>query len=224
MEITITLAIVVVTVLISIRGFGQQKVIDDLIFYPPAIDSNKQYFRFISHGFIHADVMHLAFNMFALYSFGGAVEDIFALDCLFGGMGKLFFIILYFSSLVMASLPDYFKYRESYHFRSLGASGAVSAVIFASIVLLPQIPIRIFFIPVNIPGYIFGLIYLALSAYLDKKGGGNINHGAHLWGALYGIAFTVICVMMFGNLDLKENILRQIQSMDEILPFICKSE
>ena len=224
MEITITLAIVVVTVLISIRGFGQQKVIDDLIFYPPVIDSQKQYFRFISHGFIHADVMHLAFNMFALYSFGAAVEDIFNLDCLFGSMGKLFFILLYFSSLVMASLPDYFKYKESYHFRSLGASGAVSAVIFSSIVLLPQIPIRIFFIPVDIPGYIFGLIYLALSAYLDKKGGGNINHGAHFWGALYGVAFTIFCVMMFGHIDLYENFTRQIQSMGNILPFECDLE
>ena len=123
---------------------------------------------------------------------------------------------------VMASLPDYFKYRESYHFRSLGASGAVSAVIFSSIVLLPQIPIRIFFIPIDIPGYIFGLIYLAISAYLDKKGGGNINHGAHLWGALYGLAFTVFCVMMFGHLDVKENFLRQIQSMGTILPFECE--
>jgi membrane associated rhomboid family serine protease len=221
LDLTITLAIVVVTVLISITGFSQQKVIDDLIFYPPAIVAQNQYFRFISHGFIHADVMHLAFNMFALYSFGNAVEDIFNLQCLFGSMGKLFFIILYFSSLVMASLPDYFKYRDSYHFRSLGASGAVSAVIFSSIILLPQIPIRLFFIPVDIPGYIFGLIYLAFSAYLDKKGGGNINHGAHLWGALYGLAFTIFFVMMFGKIDLWENFMRQIQSMGTILPFEC---
>jgi membrane associated rhomboid family serine protease len=224
LSLTITLAIVVVTVLISIRGFGSQQVLDDLIFYPPSIDKRKQYFRFISHGFIHADFMHLAFNMFAFYSFGQAVEEIFGLQCLFGSMGKLFYIILYFSSLVMASLPDYFKYRESYHFRSLGASGAVSAVIFSSIVLLPQIPIRIFFIPIDIPGYIFGLIYLALSAYLDKKGGGNINHGAHLWGALYGVAFTIFFVMMFAKLDVYENFMRQIQSMGTILPFECDLE
>jgi membrane associated rhomboid family serine protease len=224
LELTITLAIVVVTVLVSLRGFGQQQVIDDLIFYPPAISSRRQYFRFISHGFIHADFMHLAFNMFALYSFGQAVEEIFSLQCLFGGLGKLFYILLYFSSLVMASLPDYFKYKESYHFRSLGASGAVSAVIFSSIVLLPQIPIRIFFIPVDIPGYIFGLIYLALSAYLDKKGGGNINHGAHLWGALYGVAFTIVFVLIFAKLDVYENFMRQLQSMGEILPFECELE
>ena len=224
MTLTITLVIVIVTVLVSIRGLSQQQVINDLIFYPPAISSRRQYYRFISHGFIHADFMHLGFNMFAFYSFGQAVEEIFSLQCLFGGMGKLFFLLLYFSSLVMASLPDFFKYRDSYHFRSLGASGAVSAVIFSSIVLLPQIPIRILFIPVDIPGYIFGLIYLILSAYLDKKGGGNINHGAHLWGALYGVAFTVFCCLMFSNLDVYENFMKQIQSMGTILPFECDFE
>jgi membrane associated rhomboid family serine protease len=220
-DITITLAIVVVTVLISIRGFSHQQVIDDLIFYPPAIDSRKQYFRFISHGFIHADFIHLAFNMFAFYSFGQAVEEIFGLQCLFGGMGKLFFILLYFSSLVMASLPDFFKYRESYHFRSLGASGAVSAIVFSSIVLLPQIPIRILFIPIDIPGYIFGLIFLLFSAYLDKKGGGNINHGAHFWGAAYGVVFTIVFCILFSNLDVYENFIRQFRSMGTILPFEC---
>jgi membrane associated rhomboid family serine protease len=221
LSLTITLGIVIVTVLISIRGFSHKQVIDDLIFYPPAIAERNQYFRFISHGFIHADVMHLAFNMFAFYSFGEAVEDIFSLQCLFGTMGKLFFVLLYFSSLIMASIPDFFKYKESYHFKSLGASGAVSAVIFSSIVLLPQIPIRLFFIPVDIPGYIFGLIYLGLSAYLDKKGGGNVNHGAHLWGALYGVAFTVFCVMLFSKLDIYQNFMKQLQSMGTILPFEC---
>ncbi len=224
MTLTITLAIVIVTVLLSIRGFSQQQVIDDLIFYPPAIDKRNQYYRFISHGFIHADFIHLAFNMFAFYSFGRAVEEIFSLECLFGGMGKFFFLILYFSSLVMASLPDFFKFKESYHFRSLGASGAVSAVVFASIVLLPQIPIRIFFIPIDIPGYIFGLIYLALSAYLDKKGGGNVNHGAHFWGAAYGVAFTIVFCMAFANLDVFENFVRQFKSMGTILPFECEFE
>jgi membrane associated rhomboid family serine protease len=219
---TITLVIVIITVLVSIRGFSQQQVIDDLIFYPPAVASRNQFYRFISHGFIHADFIHLAFNMFAFYSFGQAVEQIFGLQCLFGGWGKFIFLLLYFSSLVMASLPDYFKYKDSYHFRSLGASGAVSAVVFASIVLLPQIPIRIFFIPVDIPGYIFGLIYLLMSAYLDKKGGGNINHGAHFWGAAYGVAFTIVFCYAFSNLNVYENFIRQFQSMGTILPFECE--
>src|SRR4030095_2607380 len=99
-----------------------------------------------------------------------------------------------FAVLIIASLPDYFRYRNSYHFRSLGASGAVSAVIFAAIALLPQMPINFLFIPIDIPGFIFGIIYLVASAYLDKRGGGNINHSAHLFGALFGIIFVFVCV------------------------------
>ena len=176
MELSITVIIVIVTAFVSIGGLSNQKVIDDLIFYPPAIRRG-QYYRFITHGFIHADLFHLIFNMIALYSFGDSVEKaLFSHPCVFGANGKWFFLLLYFAGLIIASLPDYFRFRNSYHFRSLGASGAVSAVIFAAITLLPQLPINFLFIPIDIPGFIFAIIYLFASAYLDKRGGGKILH------------------------------------------------
>ncbi len=195
---------------------------DDLIFYAPAIAQRKQYYRFLSHGFIHADIIHLAFNMIALYSFGEAVEKmLYSHDCLFGSKGKLFYIILYVGGLIIASIPDYLRHKNNYNFRSLGASGAVSGVVFAAIALLPQLPIRFFFIPIDIPGYVFALLYLVISAYLDKRGGGNINHSAHFWGAAFGFIFTFVFGYLFGNIDMIENFLRQIQSFGKLLPFQC---
>lgn len=219
---TITIAIIIFTCLLSISALNNAKLMDDLIFYAPAIDRNKQYYRFLSHGFLHADFLHLAFNMFALYSFGQAVETmLYSHECVFENKGKLFYILLYVGGLVVASIPDYLRHRNNYNYRSLGASGAVSGVIFAAIALLPQLPIRFFFIPIDIPGYIFGLLYLIVSAYLDKRGGGNINHSAHFWGAAYGLIFTFVCGQLFGNMNMIENFTRQIQSFGRLLPFQC---
>jgi len=216
----ITLVLVIITCLVSIPAFNQQKMIDDLIFYPPSI-KRKQYYRFITHGFIHADAFHLAFNMLALYSFGQNLEKVFSFPCVFGGLGKLFFLLLYLSGLIVASIPDYLKYRDSFHFRSLGASGAVSAVIFSMIIFFPQSKVSLFFLP-GIPGYIFAIIYLALSVYLDKRGGGNINHSAHFWGAAYGIVFTLVfCSLFATGFDVYDNFMTQIKSSTDDLVLIC---
>jgi membrane associated rhomboid family serine protease len=221
-EFSITLVIVIVTSLISVTGFAQQKIVDDLIFYPPAINQRHQYYRFITHGLIHADLIHLAFNMLALYSFGVAIEKVFSLDCIFGEKGKLFYLLLYFLGMIMASLPDYFKYRESYHFKSLGASGAVSAVIFSTIVFFPQNPIGLFFVPVQIPGFVFAILYLAISVYLDRRGGGRVNHSAHFWGAAFGIAFTLVFCQVFSNgFNVYDNFMQQFHSMNRVLPIQC---
>lgn len=218
--LSITLVIVIITCLISIGGFSNGKTIDDLIFAPPAIAHRRQWYRFITHGLIHADAFHLIFNMLALYSFGELLETrIFSSSCVFGPMGKLFFLLLYIGGLIVASLPDFFKYRNNYQFRSLGASGAVSAVVFASILLLPKAGIGFMLIPgISIPGYIFGPLYLAVSAYLDKRGGGNVNHGAHFWGAVFGLIFTFIAVRVFGNLDIIENFKEQLSAPNPFIP------
>jgi membrane associated rhomboid family serine protease len=221
MEITVSLILVLVNCAVSIPAFNNNKLMNDLIFYPPAIANNKQYYRFITHGFLHADLAHLAFNMIALYSFGGAVEQIFSLDCLFGSMGKVYYLLMYMVALVVATLPTYQKNKNNYQYRSLGASGAVSAVVFAGITLLPQLPINFMFIPINIPGYIFGIVYLGVSAYLDRKGSGNVNHSAHLWGAAFGVVFTIIMCLALAKLNLLENFLRQIQAGGRLLPFEC---
>jgi Uncharacterized membrane protein (homolog of Drosophila rhomboid) len=207
MDITITLVIVVLTVVVSLMGFNNSKIIDNLIFYGPAIAQRNQYYRFITCGLIHADFMHLAFNMLALYSFGVILErQFFASPQIFGREAGVYYLMLYVGGLIVSSMPDYFKHRDNYYFRSLGASGAVSAVIFSCIVLYPRLPISFFFLP-GIPGWLFGLLYMIISAYLNKQGGGNINHGAHLWGAVYGMVFTVLFVSLKGNINVWENFL-----------------
>jgi membrane associated rhomboid family serine protease len=166
------------------------------------IDSRKQYYRFITNGFVHGDLIHLAFNMLALFSFGEYVEGyLYTKPTLFGTKAKMVFLGLYVLGLIVSVIPDYFQYRNNYSYRALGASGAVSAVIFSFIMLDPAQKISVFFIP-NIPGYIFGVIFLALSAFLAKRGGGNIGHRAHFSGAVFGILYTVIMAKLIANTDI----------------------
>lgn len=190
MVLSITLIIVIITAIVSISGFSNQKVIDDLIFYPPAITRHKQWYRFFTCGLIHADVAHLAFNMISLYLFGEFVEKAFL--SVYGDQGKLIYLIMYVLALFVCLLPTFAKHRNDYYYRSLGASGAVSAVIFAGLLLEPRNRVGFFFIPPIIPGYVFGPLYLILSTWLEKRGGDNVNHSAHIWGALFGIAFVVV--------------------------------
>lgn len=188
--LTITLILLLLTCVISFTAFSNEKIINDMIFYPTAVTNHNQWYRFITCGFIHADFMHLAFNMYTFYLFGDMVERAFA--AIYGEMGKALYIVMYISALVVCLLPTYFKHRNDYYYRSLGASGAVSAVIFIGIFLNPTMGMGIFPIPFHIPAFIFGPLYLGISAYLAKKGHGNINHSAHIWGAVYGIVFLVV--------------------------------
>lgn len=208
--ITITLAIVALTCIISFTAFSNEKITNDLIFYPPAITNHNQWYRFISCGFIHADIMHLAFNMYSFYLFGDMVERAF--EAIFGSMGKALYIILYIVALVVCLLPTYFQNKNNYHYRSLGASGAVSAVIFAGIFLNPTMGMGIFPIPFHIPGFIFGPLYLLLSAYMAKKGHGNINHSAHIWGAVFGIVFLIICCQFLSAYRPLEAFIQQVSN------------
>ena len=188
--LSVTIIILLLTCVISFTAFSNEKVVNDLIFYPPAISNRNQWYRFITCGFIHADFMHLAFNMYTFYLFGDMVEQAFTM--VYGGSGRLLFAVLYLTALVTCLLPTYFAHRNNYHYRSLGASGAVSAVVFTGIFLYPSMGMGIFPIPFHIPAFIFGPLYLVVSAYLAKRGEGAINHSAHIWGALYGIVFLII--------------------------------
>ena len=189
MKFTITLIIIIVTCLVSFGGFSNQKIIDDLIFYPPAITQQNQWYRFFTCGLIHADIGHLAFNMISLYMFGGFVEQGFS--SLFEDKGKAFYLVLYLAALLVCLLPTFAKHKQDHYYRSLGASGAVSAVIFAGILLEPRTKIGFFFIPPIIKGYVFGPLYLIASSYMGKKGRDNINHSAHFWGAIFGVVFVI---------------------------------
>ena len=190
-QLTITLIIIIITAIISFTAFSNQKIIDDLIFYPPAITRQNQWYRFFTCGLIHADITHLLFNMFSLYMFGEFVERSFSSPILFAEKGKLLYIIMYFLALFVCLIPTFIKHKNDYYYRSLGASGAVSAVVFAGILLDPTAKLGFFFIPPIIPGYIFGPLYLILSTVLEKRSQDNVNHSAHIWGAIFGIIFVV---------------------------------
>lgn len=158
------------------------------IMYPHAVKHNKEWWRFISSGFLHADYMHLFFNMFVLYSFGLVLIQYF--EYLFEGLAIYYFLVLYIGAIIVSDLSSYIKYHESPSYRSLGASGAVSAVLFAFILINPMSQVLVFFIPM--PGVLMGVIYLGYSWYMAKQGGDRINHDAHFYGALFGFLFPVL--------------------------------
>lgn len=195
----ITLIITIITVAISILAMYNEPLMDKMIFNPYTVQRKKEWYRFISSGFIHADFIHLAFNMFSFYMFSDYVEQFFSM--IFGAQGLTLYIILYISSLAVCLIPTYLKHKHQYHYNSLGASGAVSAIVFVGIFLQPTIQIGFFIIPPIIPGFIFGPIYLAITAYLSKNGQSGINHSAHLWGSIYGIVFLIITAKFIGNYD-----------------------
>jgi membrane associated rhomboid family serine protease len=195
--LSITLIIIILTTIVSVTSFKNEKTTNDLIFYPPAVTNQNQWYRFWSCALIHADFLHLFFNMFTLYSFGGFVENAF--QSLFPGVGKLLYLALYLVAQFVCLLPTYLKNKNDYQYRSLGASGAVSAVVFVGIVFYPTAMMGFFPIPPIIPAFIFGPLFLVVSSYLDKKGGGNVNHSAHLWGAVAGVIFILVISYAFGS-------------------------
>ena len=210
MELSITLGIIIITCAVSVGGFYNNKIINDLIFYPPAVNQNNQWYRFITCGLIHADIGHLAFNMYVLYIFGVHVENGFIE--IFPNNGKIIYIIMYVTALIACLLPTYSKHKDDYNYRSLGASGAVSAVVFAFIFLFPLQKMGLLFIPIMIPGFIFGLLYLVVSTVLEKKSADNVNHSAHIWGALYGIGFLIAMSYAMSDYPVLERFIDQIKS------------
>ena len=181
-----TLILIALTVVVSWLAFSRPQLLDRLTLWPPAIDRKHEYDRLVTHGFVHADWMHLFFNMFTLYFFGPLAERFYA-----SAIGPLAFPVFYLAAIVVAILPTYMRHRHDARYRSLGASGAVSAVLFTYILFNPWGMIGIMFIPC--PAILFGVAYLAYSAWADARGGhGNVNHSAHFWGAAFGIAFALV--------------------------------
>ena len=210
MEFSITLIIIIITCLVSIGGFTNQKIINDLIFYPPAISQDNQWYRFITCGLIHADFFHLLLNMYGLYIFGEYVESAFM--SIFGNNGGIIYLAMYLTALIACLLPTYKKHRGNFYYRSLGASGAVSAVIFSFILLFPLQKLGIIFLPIMLPGFIFGLIYLGLSFWSEQRAADNVNHSAHIWGALYGISFLIITAQMFTGYPVLKSFITQVMT------------
>lgn len=175
------LIIIIANVLVSMKGFNDYSFLNKYKFQVSSILSGEK-IRMLTSGFLHVDWIHLGFNMYALYLFGGIVA---------GMLGIPNFLIIYFASLLAGSLYSLKYHKTELYYSAVGASGAVSGIIYASILLYPDMKLYLFF-AVPIPGYIFGVGYLLYSIYGMKKQVGNIGHSAHLGGAMGGFAFTLL--------------------------------
>ncbi|MDY6182313.1 MAG: rhomboid family intramembrane serine protease [Candidatus Cryptobacteroides sp.] len=188
----ITVIIIAITCIVSILCFNGTLNGNKLIFNAYQVWHRKEWYRMLTSGIIHSGWGHLFFNMLTLYFFGRVVEQYFS--AAFGGVpGAVLYVVLYVSALAISSLGDLVKYRDNWNYNALGASGAVSAVLFASILFAPKMGIYIYLIPIPVPGYIFAPLYLLYCWYMAKRNMDNIGHTAHFWGAVYGILFPIIC-------------------------------
>lgn len=191
MTLNILILIIIITAGVSIKAFEDRSFLEKFMFRPYDVKNHKKYGGIFSHILIHADWAHLIFNMMSLYFLGNLLLQNFIF--MFGDIpGQLHFLVLYLLGALFATLIPYIRQQDNPSYRSLGASGAVSAVIFASIIWNPGFDIYIMFIPFGIPAYLFGPLYLLYEYYADKRGNSNIAHDAHIGGALFGIAYVLI--------------------------------
>lgn len=174
----------------SLYAWNNRDYYSKMVFHPVTVKTRKEWYRFLSSGFVHADYMHIAFNGLALYSFGRMVEYIYIQ--LFGAQGgMLLYVLAFLVGTAVSSIPAYLKNKENDFYYSLGASGGVSTVVFITIVFNPFGEISLFFLP-GIPAIVFGVLYMAYSYVMSKKNVDNIGHDAHLWGALFGLLFVLL--------------------------------
>lgn len=180
----VLIIIIAATAIISYIAFNNQAIFEKYKFNVGAILHNKEYVRLISAGFLHADMTHLFFNMFTLYIFGPIVVEAF---------GAFGFLLVYFGSIILGNVFSLYLYKNQSWYSAIGASGGVSGILFASIAMIPDLGLYLFFIPIAIPGYIFGFGYFAYSVYmmLNPRQNDNIGHAAHLGGAFFGLVYAI---------------------------------
>lgn len=188
----ITYCILGFTIIFSLLGFRDRTFLTKYIFNPWRINNNnKEWYTVLTHAFLHADYAHLFFNMFTLYIFGLALEqDIFPFY--FHANARIFYILLYLGGIVVSSVPAYEKHKHNVTYSAVGASGAIYAVLFSYILINPATKLEIIFLPIPIPAFVLGILYLVYEWYMSKRGRTNIGHDAHLWGGIFGIAFTIL--------------------------------
>lgn len=194
---SITLILVIVTGLISYQAFNDPGLKAKLLHRPVAEHRNKEYYRLLTHGFIHADFMHLGINMYVLYLFGEFVETKFVYT--FGALqGRMVYLLMYLLTIVAASLPTHFKHKDNAYYSALGASGATSGIIFAFALFNPWNILLLFFI-IPCPAIVAAVLYLVYSSWASKNAQDNIGHDAHFWGAVFGFVFTIAINPSFFN-------------------------
>lgn len=190
MEISITLIIIIFTTLISYQGFNRYEFIDRLKHSPYREMHGKEYYRLLTSGFVHADWTHLLVNMFVLYSFGGYIENV--IIALYGNpLGKIIYVIMYLLNIILANIPTTIKHKDNPSFSSIGASGAVSGIVFIFILLNPWAILSLFFI-IPVPAIIAGIGYLIYSSWAARQEHGRLDHAAHFAGAVAGMAMMAI--------------------------------
>lgn len=186
---SLSFLIMAVTVAISLLAWQKSAWMDAMTMSPYRIQKKQEYWRFLTSGFIHADFTHLFFNLFSFYFFGTQLEYIFSI--IFPGIGGYVYLVFYLLAILVADLPTYFKQRHNHYFNSLGASGAVSAVIFAGIMFFPTEKIYLFGV-VGIPGFVYAGLFTWYSIAMDRRGRDYVNHSAHLYGGLFGVLFITL--------------------------------
>lgn len=185
----ITYAIIGITVLVSFLSFQDYNLVSKLRFNPVQVLKEKQYYRMLTHAFVHADWSHLLVNMFVLYFFGPAIERF--LSYYFGNLSSIYFVILYIGGILTANLWSLEKHKNNFGYSAVGASGAVSAVLFAFIFFAPW-EMLYFFGIIPIPGILFGVGYLIYSYRMTKQSSDHIAHDAHFLGAIFGFVFPIL--------------------------------
>ncbi|GET30940.1 rhomboid family intramembrane serine protease [Prolixibacter sp. SD074] len=184
-----TIIIIIITSLVSILAFSQQDVMGRLQFNAYQVVHRKEYFRIFTHAFLHANWEHLLINMIVLWSFGTAVEHYYYLN--FGSRGTYLYFLLYFGAILFSSLGALIKQKNNYYYNAVGASGAVSAVVFSAIFFAPWNKIY-FFGLLPIPGVVFAVLYLVYSYQMSKRNVDNVGHDAHFLGAIFGFILPII--------------------------------
>ena len=190
MQISITLLIIAFTVIVSMQAFGNYNILDKLRHHPVREGGMREYYRLLSAGFVHADWMHLIINMFVLYNFGELIEA-YVIHLYGAAKGRVIFLMMYLLNIMLANLPTAFRHRHDPGFSSIGASGAVSGMVFIFILLQPWAMLYFFFI-IPVPAIIAGVGYLAYSSWAANHGHGRIDHSAHFAGAVAGMAMIIL--------------------------------
>lgn len=182
--------ILVITVLLSFYAYNRTDIFEKLLFRPFNIHHNKEIWRWVSGGFIHANISHLLVNMLTFYFFSGYAQGFY--QQLFGFWGgQLAFLLMYLAAIVMSSMYDFYKHKDNFNYSALGASGAVSAVVFTYVILNPMGGISLYFF-IDMPAWIFGILYLVYEQYMARKVDDHIGHYAHFFGAVFGIVTVFI--------------------------------